>query len=377
MNPKNLLIILALFLLSCGNNNEGAEEKTNGISVRNVKGNNLKNSSTIVFERKSEPRENAFSLLVPKGWLIDGGIFRIDPNTQGGPSQSIAAKLDFTIKKDNEGSVMFRWLPDVLFFDARNSPAGQMGLFPEGSNYQGMTVYNIMSAEDFINRVAFPYAHPNARNVQIIEKKNLQKLASSYERRVKLAMPYLTMSYNAAYLKIRYNENGKVYDEYMLTLIENWGQLGAGMWGNKETFLIRAPQGELNNWESIFSVVQNSVKLNINWLIGEIKGQAVRGQIVADTQKEIQRIGREINEHKQKTMAEINNDMFLTLTEKEEYVNPYTNEIEVGTNQWKHRWVNEGGDVIYTDEESYNPNIDINLNRSYFKRSKIRERFPN
>ena len=69
--------------------------------------------------------------------------------------------------------------------------------------------------------------------------------------------------------------------------------------------------------------------------------------------------------------------MFLTLTEQEEYVNPYTNEIEVGTNQWQHRWVNESGDVIYTDNESYDPNVDINLNRSDFKRSKIRKRFPN
>jgi hypothetical protein len=34
--------------------------------------------------------------------------------------------------------------------------------------------------------------------------------------------------------------------------------------------------------------------------------------------------------------------MFLTLTEQEEYVNPYTNEVEVGSNQWKYRWVNEG-----------------------------------
>ena len=68
--------------------------------------------------------------------------------------------------------------------------------------------------------------------------------------------------------------------------------------------------------------------------------------------------------------------MYLTLTDQEEYVNPYTNEIEIGTNQWQYRWVSESGDVIYTDSEEYDPNIDINLNRSDFKRSRIRERFP-
>ncbi|MCB0749314.1 MAG: hypothetical protein KDC90_17765 [Ignavibacteriae bacterium] len=377
MKKLSIILLMSFVMLGCSENSEELKANNNS-SIQQTKKEKGKNEKPpIIFERKSEPRENAFSLLVPKGWQIDGGIFRVDPTVQGGPSQSIAAKLDFAIKKDTEGSVMIRWLPDVLFFDMRNSPAGQMGLFPEGINYQGMTVYNLMNAENFISRIAFPYAHPQAQNVQIIERKNLQTFASQYATWVKQAMPYTTMSYDAAYLKIQYSEAGKVYDEYLLTLIENWGQLGAGMWGNKETFLVRAPQGELEKWESIFSVIQNSVKLNINWLMAEIKGQAARGEIAANTQKEIERIGREITEHKQKTNAEINNDMFLTLTEQEEYVNPYNNEVETGTNQWKHRWVNESGDVIYTDEESYDPNIDINLNSSDFKRSNIRKRFPN
>ena len=90
---------------------------------------------------------------------------------------------------------MIRWLPDILYFDARYSPAGQMGLFPEGSNYQGMTVYNLMCPETFISRIAFPYAHPNAQNVIVIETKNLTNVANKYSQRVKQAMPYATMSY--------------------------------------------------------------------------------------------------------------------------------------------------------------------------------------
>ena len=330
-----------------------------------------------IFNRKNEPHENAFSILVPKGWIIEGGIFRVNPTTQGGPSQSIAAKLDFSIKKDRTGTVMIRWLPDVLYFDARNSPAGQMGLFPQGSNYQGMTVLNLMSAENFIIEVAFPYAHPYAKNIRIIEKKNLNKISINYAKRIKQAMPYSTMSYDAAIVKVKYTENGKQYEEIIFSIIENWGQLGAGMWGNKETFFVRTPPGNLEKWKPIFGIINNSVKLNINWLIGEIKGQITRGKIAINTQKEIQKIGREIAAHRQKTNAEINNDMFLTLTEQEEYVNPYTNEIEIGTNQWHYRWIDENGDVIYTDNEDYNPNTDINLNRSDFKRSKIRKRFPN
>jgi hypothetical protein len=124
------------------------------------------------------------------------------------------------------------------------------------------------------------------------------------------------------------------------------------------------------------SVVQTSVVLNPQWIAGEIKGQIQRGEIVLNTQREVQRIEQEIVEHRQKTNAEIHNDMFLTLTDQEEYVNPYTNEVEVGSNQWKHRWVNESGEVLYTDREDYDPNTDIDLNRSDYKRTPVRKRFP-
>lgn len=251
-----------------------------------------------------------------------------------------------------------------------------MGLFPEGSNYMGMTVMNIISSDKFINRIVFPYAHPGISNPKILEKRNLSQVANNYQKRIKQSFPYLTMSYDASIVKYKYEENGKQYEEVIFSLIENWGQLGAGMWGNKETFLFRTPINEMKTWEPIISTILSSVKINLQWMIKEIKGQVERGQIVIETQKEIQRIGKEITDHRQKTNFEINNDMFLTLMQQEEYVNPYTNEIEVGTNQWKHRWVNQSGDVIYSDNEYYDPNIDKEINRTDFKRSKVREKFP-
>ena len=60
----------------------------------------------------------------------------------------------------------------------------------------------------------------------------------------------------------------------------------------------------------------------------------------------------------------------------EEYVNPFTNEIEYGSNQWKYRWINPNGDVIYTDSEEYDPRVDVKLNRTDYKRTPIRKRFP-
>ena len=63
--------------------------------------------------------------------------------------------------------------------------------------------------------------------------------------------------------------------------------------------------------------------------------------------------------------------------EREEFVNPYSNEVEMGTNQYQVRWQNSLGDVIYTDDEFYDPNTDIDLQLTKdFKLSTVRPRGP-
>ena len=331
---------------------------------------------TIVFNRVQEPREKAFSILIPRGWQIEGGIYRQNPLQGGGPGNAIAAKLDFAVKKDNNGTVMVRWLPEMLYVDMRRSPAGQMGFFQPGSNYMGMTVMPLMSAGDFINTVVIPYSHPNAVNMQIIKATPLNQLAENYRQRMQAMMPMIQFSYNGALIHYTYDDGGVRCEEKAVALIEDWGEIGAGMWGNKETFFVRAPKGEIEKWAPVFEIIQQSVIIDPQWLAGEMKGQLTRSKIVLDTQREVQRIENEMVEHRRKTYEEINNDMYLTLTEQEEYVNPYTGETEIGSNLWDHRWINESGDVIYTDNTDYDPNIDTNLNRSDFKRTPIRKRQP-
>ncbi len=333
-------------------------------------------NKTMKFRRVAEPKENAFTLLVPHGWQVDGGILRISPLTQGGPAQSIAAKLDFIIKKDQVGTVMEHWLPEMSWYDPRRSYAG--GMMSVGGNYMGMTVMPIMSAQDFLQQIIFPKYHPNATQVKITDSRGLPKLAQAFHQGAQKIIPMLAghMRYDAALIRVDYTEGGIRYEEMLVTVIEDSGSAGAGMWNNKFTFYMRAPAGEYASWEPIFAVINHSVKMEPRWMAGEIKGQLVRNKILLKTQADVQRIGQEMTEHRYKTNAEIQNDMFLTLMGQEEYVNPYTKEVEVGTDNWKHRWINESGDVLYTDNEEYNPNVDIDLNRSDYKRTPIRKRFP-
>ena len=89
---------------------------------------------------------------------------------------------------------------------------------------------------------------------------------------------------------------------------------------------------------------------------------------------EINRISNEINQHRQQNNAEIQNDMFLNLTGQEAYVNPYTNEVETGTNQWNHRWLSNSDVVIYSDDPNFDPNRIQDLSHFEFKRSPVKIR---
>lgn len=378
MKKKHFFLILLTVFLHCSCSNSQQKVKSDPIQKKfktnhvNPESDNL--LDLVAFRRQNEPRERAFSLMVPRGWVIEGGIFRVDPNMQGGAAQSIAAKCDFTVKNNNPGHMMIRWLPDVLFFDMRGAPAASM--FPPGSNYNGMTVMPKMPCLDFIVQVVIPYAHPNAVNVKVVEEKQLPDMVNRYTSYTNHIAPYLTMAYQSSITTITYTEGGKNYIEKIVTVIEDWGVMGAGLWGNKETFLIRTPVGEYEKWAPVFSIIQGSVQFNSNWLIGEIKGQMKRSRIMEQTLKTIRDIDQQIITHQQQTNAEIHNDMFLTLTDQEEYVNPYNGKIETGSNQWQHRWVSETGDIIYTDLDDFNPNYDPELNNVSFKKTPIRKRKP-
>ena len=344
----------------------------------------------ILFQRREEPNERAFSLLIPHGWLLEGGIFRANLMQQVIDAQSIEAKLDLMAKQDAAGRVLIHWCPEMKYCDMRMSPAGMMGMFPPGSNYQGMLVYPKMAAEEFLIQFIFPRIHPEAEQVQVVDRRSEPLLVERYRSQMAaLGLP-AQFSYDGGTVTFTYVEGDVRYRESGRVVIEDMGMMAGGMWSNKDTVIVRAPEEEYESWEPVLRHVQESVKLNHQWLAQEIVNQEflsrsflnaqqasmARDRRMLEMQQHLQEMDRQIVEHRQRTNAEIHNDAYLTLMNLEEYVNPYTNEPEVGSDQWEHRWVTESGDVYYTDEQDDDPNIPSALNRSDWRKTPVRPRFP-
>ncbi len=324
--------------------------------------------STVVFERRAEPRERAFTLLVPKGWLLEGGAIRILDERFGGAMNMVECKFDLSVKSDKAGTVMIRWLPEMMCIDTSQAWGN-----PEGAIFNNALVRAKRNPQRFVTEVVVPYAHPGARNVRVTDVKNLPALASIFQSTVPKEMNYFTnMSYYAALVSLSYEEKGKRYSERVITILEDFGAGGGGLWKNRTTLLARVPEGEFPKWESTLSVIQNSGDWNMKWVAGEIRGQMQRNKTISMTQQDIQRIDREISEGRRKTQEAIQRDMYLTLTDQNDYKNPFTGKVERDTASWKNRWVNESGNIIYSDDDNYNPNDDPSVKIKGYKLTKGR-----
>ena len=321
--------------------------------------------SVVVFEHAVEARERAFHFLKPAGWITVGGIERADPLALGPRDDVVAPQLDLTIERDSLGTALIHWLPNVVYCDARHSPAA--GLFPEGSTYQGMLVYPLMSAQDYLLEMMAKRAHPAAGNFEFVEQRRLPELADQYQRRVHALRVRESYRYDAAMLTVQFDEGGVTYRERWLAVIEDQGELGAGQWGNKETLVFRAPVTEFARLEPVFGVVQGSLAVDPVWISQEVQTEVERGDIPLATRGEQAQIDSQIAAHRRLTNAAIHTSVFVA-DDHPGYLNPFTGVQETGSGYWPYRWVNAAGTVIYCTDSDYDPNLDSRYSGNHFRK---------
>jgi len=344
----------------------------------------------MAFERQYEPRERAFSLLVPTGWQVEGGIVRANLMREVVSTQSIAAKTDLAVKRDAQGMVMMRICPEVICCDMRYSPGGGISYFPPGSNYMGAVVHPIVSAQDFITQMLFPWAHPQATDGHVEAQESLPEMIDEWRQSAAMRGLITNLQYDAARVTMTYVEGGVRYREKAHVLLEANFPLGVGTWSNKRTLYMRAPADEFADWEPILTFINASGQANWEWQANEVVRQEFlsmaflnaqqaeqwRAQRSLQLQRELQWQAEQILEHKRRVQAEIRHDWDLFMRTSQEYVNPFTHRIDVGSNLWQYRWVTDSGHEFYTNDEFYDPNDGPILGRRDWQRTPVRPRYP-
>ncbi|NPU84784.1 MAG: hypothetical protein HPY65_09875 [Syntrophaceae bacterium] len=363
-----IAVALSVFFTAASASVAASESRKNARQTTSIK----KVPPTIAFTRVSEPREHAFTMLVPRGWIVEGGIFRVDPNRTGGTGNSIEAKCDIAVKSDAEGTVMLRRLPKINYADGPMLPPTH----GPGMNYNGMTVVRMPGWEDYLLYV-FSQTRAGATGARVVQKESLPKLAQLVSRlsepvaRALMQVGIQPPTYQAGFIIVEYTENGKAYKELLYTVLVD-ARRSMGLWANDFTTTMRSPAGDVDQWKPVLDIVGNSVRLNPQWVAGELRGQGERAEISRKVLEDLNRIDREITAHRTRTQQAIQKDQYLTLTGQEDYVNPITGKVERDTSDWSRRWVNANGDYIYSNDTTYDPNRDPGLPRQDFRLTRPR-----
>lgn len=322
--------------------------------------------SACYFERRWEAAEAAFSILVPRGWTMEGGLFRVNPLEAGGPFNSMWPKVELTIKNDAAGTVLLQALPSYSYADF-SAPGYeiQRQYFPPGSNFNGGIVQPMPGVREYLEAM-FQRLHPQATNVRVIAFDALPELAEYVNKAHEQANQMIQLfgkppwQATAGILIVEYEENQVRFKEAIMTAILD-GRGPAAYWCNLETARLRAPAAEVARYQPLMDVMIRSVQINHQWLERQMAQLERNARILAEAAASIMEDRQQLWESRQRIMDRLDMDWMLYRTGQAEYRNPYTQRVEYDSNAWKHRWVTTLGDVIFTDDADYNPNADRGL----------------
>jgi len=332
---------------------------------------------TLMMQRTWEPNEKAFNFLVPKEWNFKGGMFNVNPLTQNGPGNSMAPKCDLVVQKDDRGTVMIRFAPAWNYADLTYSPTG-FSLFRPGQYYQGMLVKVLPTPKQFLTEM-FQSSRPQATQVTVIAEDPMREVVEAVYRANQQVNQQLQQTgikpnrYEGLAMLMEYTEGGQRFREVLRTVITD-ARAGAFMWTNEHTVQFRAPMNEFEAWKPALDVIHNSIELNPKWIEAVTRAMDQRAKMALDTQRYINKVASEIVENRRRTHAEIRYENYLFITGQDEYINPFTKKVELDTSAYRHRWMNNHGDILYTDENVYNPNEHEKRPNYEWKRTAARPR---
>ena len=306
------------------------------------------------LERRAEPVEGAFTMLVPAGWSADGGLFRVDPGRAGGPLNSMEAKCGLGWRGANGRE--FRILPDWTFAH----PGVGGGFFLPGSVYQGATVRPLQDAGAAL-REGFAALRPGARLLSEPVVKRLPGEIRALEAGLQATNALLAAAglggqpfrADAAGAVFDYEQDGRRWREAATLAVVDMP--AALSWKTTRGLSFRAPLEDFERARPLFDAMRASIRFDPGWVLREAQGQRERAETVLRVQEEIRRVDEEILAKSRVNREEIVGDEYLVLSGQEEYLDPVSGETVVDTDAWRFRWRNAAGDVYYTDREDEDP----------------------
>jgi len=315
----------------------------------------------------------AFSLLITSEWKFDGGIkWSLD-------NPAMPAVAQFTVKNP-DGAEELEVFPNQAMFWTSNQML--LATFPVGSRYFGAEVRPVADPISALTQIALPRFRAKVSGLKIVNKKNLPELAKALG--AGSPQPGVQTFANAAKVRIEYLQDGISLEEEIFAVVEGFnfsfqamqGTITNTNWCVDYIFSFKAQKGKLDSTAALFQTMVNSFKINPVWFnkynqtvnfliqaqIQQIRSVGELSRIISKTSNEISDSMMKSYQDRQKVYDRISEDFSEYVRGTEHYNNPFEGcEVEL-PGGYNHVWTNAGGEYVFTDSPSYNPNIDSNKN---------------
>ncbi|MEX2681820.1 MAG: hypothetical protein Q6373_009470, partial [Candidatus Sigynarchaeota archaeon] len=213
----------------------------------------------------------AFSILVPDGWLFEGGISWVLDNP------AMPAVASFRVK-DPRSDLAFEVFPAHQFTYSDNPML--LSMFPPGSRYLGSEVRAPMHAVDALKAIILPRFRGNAPGLKTIQAEELPQLARAVSIQQGLNLDYqypVSPGMMVTSGRVRISYHGTLSPDVEEDVFGVATQLVLGMpsmflagtttliWTLDYLFACKAGAGRLDGMAPTFQTIALSFRLNPRW----------------------------------------------------------------------------------------------------------------
>jgi hypothetical protein len=302
--------------------------------------------------------EEAFTLLVPEGWRMEGGIIWRQ-------ELSNLALLGLRLA-DPAGGRAFEIFPNLPYIW---NQAGFWG-FPPGSLYLGSYVVQPVEPADFVRLLLVPQFRGRA-GAQIIRTEPLPEWARQIAATVQ--EPGAVKQVAAARTRIEYQDNGRAMEEdiyCVMVYTQSAAAPGVIYWGSERAFGFRAEKGQLDRQAPLLQAISASVRLGPRWFghVQQVRELWIQNQMQAirnagELSRYIARTTDEMSDAQQQAWQNRRASEDRTaeaftryIRGVENYRDPYSDrEVQLPTG-YSEVWASKDGQYILGNDPGFNPN---------------------
>lgn len=308
----------------------------------------------IQYTRFQDPREGAFSLDVPAGWKINGGLVRHSPTDFRG----------FLHAESPEGVFVGLSDPNIPPFIVPNQMLLMTG-FGEGAWYP-LADGSRLLVRSYMPGLAFAREYVSTGlgrggAVEILDERERPELAQSIQSAFgRLDNAYFNTTFTFGEVSFRLARSGQNLAGYCLAGSELHNAMGTGIWFVRHLYVTLAPEGKTALASAVMDRMLKSYEVNPQWFASQLRLTGNVSRIVSETHDYISRVQSESYWNRQQMMDRTSQRFSDYIRGIQRVQDPNTGEVYEAVAGSNYYWRAAGADRPFGTETSDVPKyIDV------------------